>query len=162
MPYPVSAKSLGDTVGTKDQYSRVERVIDDLAPVWQERMLLGHWSIEHVFLDSYFGDDGEEDFKVTATTESRWQYFQAKIKWYLPSAVRHDDDELERILVHELCHVLLAAEQVLIDARLSSEADREQFTNSEHAALIERNYEHLEHATEMTARAILNCFQISK
>lgn len=145
----------------KSQYVRVQELVEQLGPIWQERMLLSHWHIEHVFLDSYFGDDGEEDFKVTATTESRWQYFQAKIKWYLPSAIRHDDDELERVLVHELCHVMLAAEQVLVDARLNSDADREQFTNSEHALLVERNYEHLEHATEMAARAILNCFALT-
>lgn len=144
----------------KSQYSRVQDLIERLAPVWLERMLLGHWHVEHVFLDSYFGDDGEEDFKVTATTESRWQYFQAKIKWYLPSAIRHDDEELERVLVHELCHVMLAAEQVLIDARLASDANRDRFTDNEHALLVDRNYEHLEHATEMAARAILNCYRL--
>jgi hypothetical protein len=117
-------------------------------------MGLDHVNIEHVFLDSFFGDDGEDDFKVTAVTEVRWQYLEARVKWYLLSAVRHDDQRLDHVLVHELCHVLLAPEQVLIDARLAGDADRDRFTDSEHALLVERNYEHLEMATEMTARAI--------
>jgi hypothetical protein len=112
----------------------VETTIARLAPVWQKRIGLAHFDITHVFLDSYYGDDGEEDFKVTAVTESRWQYLQAKIKWYLPSAVRHDAARLEEILVHELCHVLLAPEQTHMKARHS---------------------EHLELATEMVARAVL-------
>lgn len=150
----------GDTVA-KTPYARVQQFIEEKAPLWQERMLLQHIKIEHVFLDTYYGDDGEEDFKVTAVTESRWQYFQAKIKWYLPSAVRHDEDHLEEVLVHELCHVMLAAEQVLIDSRLRSDAADSRFTDDEHARLQERNYEHLEHATEMAAKAILNCFRLS-
>lgn len=136
-------------------HERVIRFVTERAPVWQERMGLNHWHIDHVFLDSYFGDDDQEDFKVTATTESRWQYMQAKVKWYLPSATRHDDVELDRILVHELCHVLLAPEQALVDARLVGDAERERFTDSEHALLVERNYEHLEMATEMCARAVI-------
>ena len=135
--------------------ARVRETIERLAPIWQTRMGLDHWTIEHVFLDSLVGDDDGTDFVTTATTEGRWQYGQAKIKWYEPSAVRHDDDELERILVHELCHVLLMCEQTLIDARFAGDAARDRFTDQEHQLLIDRNYEHLEMATEMTARAVL-------
>lgn len=134
---------------------RVETHIKKIARMWQDRMFLSHWTIEHVFLDSFSGDDGNEDFKVTAVTESRWQYLQAKIKWYLPSAVRHDNEELERVLVHELCHVLLAPEQSLIDTRIEHDTASTAYTASEHDALAERNYEHLELATEMVTRAIL-------
>lgn len=118
----------------KQQYKRVEEFIASNGPMWQERMGLAHYEIEHVFLDSYFGDDGEQDFKITAVTESRWQYLQAKIKWYLPSAVRHDAFTLAGTLVHELCHVLLASEQDHVPDRFS---------------------DHLELATEMASRAVM-------
>lgn len=122
-------------------------------------MGLGHFEIEHVFLDSYFGDDGEEDFKITATTETRWNYMQAKIKWYLLSVVRHSDETIIRVLVHELCHVLLAAEQGLIDARLMWESYDRDLSEREADELTERYYELLELSTEMTTRAILNGWQ---
>jgi hypothetical protein len=117
-------------------------------------MGLSHFNVEHVFLDSFLGEDGEEDFKITATTESRWNYMLAKIKWYLPSAVRHSDETLEHTLVHELTHVLLSPEQVLIDARLQMHSDAEGLSEAEFLLLRDSYYEHLELATEMAAKAI--------
>lgn len=134
---------------------RVENLIIRLAPKWQKRMGLTHWEINHVFIDSFYEDDGQEDFKVTAITESRWQYMQARIKWYVPSASRHDDEELEKTLVHELCHVLLAPEQALIDTKTSHDTYHSHFLGSDADALWERNYEHLELATEMVTRAVM-------
>jgi hypothetical protein len=123
--------------------------------MWQRRMGLDHWEIEHVFLDSFYDDTTGEDFKVVAITESRWQYMQARIKWYLPSAVRHGNAELEKVLVHELCHVLLAPEQALIDTKTNNDIYHSHALGPDADALWERNYEHLELATEMTTKAIM-------
>lgn len=147
---------------TNDPNKRVETVITKLSPIWIKRLNLSHWEIEQIFLNSYYGDDGDEDFKVTAITETRWQYMQAKIKWYLPSAIRHDDETLEKVLVHELCHVLLSPEQTLIDTQIIHTANRQQYGPSEHDALAERNYEHIELATEMTTKALLNGWKTPK
>lgn len=136
----------------KPNYVAIEAFVRSKAYEWQERMGLTHFEIEHVFLDSYFGDDGEEDFKITAATEVRWNYMQAKIKWYLPSCVRHNNEHLEKTLVHELCHVLLAPEQALVDAKV--EEERSDLTTSDSNALEARYYERMELATEMTTRAI--------
>ena len=97
------------------RYAEIERLVRKMTPTWEKRLRLDLVVVEHAFLDSYFGDDGEEDFKISAVTEVRWNYDQAKVKWYLPSIARHDDAELERILVHELCHVVLAPEQGIVD-----------------------------------------------
>lgn len=107
----------------KTQYEVAAEKVQRWAPVWQSRLQLDDYEIEHVFLESYFGDDGEEDFKISAVTESRPQYLEAKIKWFLPSIVRHDDAKLEQTLVHELCHVLLSPEQKLVDEIRDSEWD---------------------------------------
>ena len=80
---------------------------------------------------------------------------QGKIKWYLPSAVRHSNEYLERVLVHELCHVLLSPEQALIDTKTHHDITHNQYLGVEADALWERNYENLELATEMATRAIL-------
>lgn len=137
---------------------RVTKLINELAPTWQTRLSLDHWEIEHVYLDAYYTDDNGEDFKVTATTESRWQYMQGIIKWYLPSAVRHDDQTLEKVLVHELVHILLAPEQTLIDTEIVHTSAHGNYTETQSNALSERNYEHIELATEMTTKALLNAY----
>ena len=140
---------------SKNPTDRVIATVNKNAPKWQRRMHLNHWVIEHVFIDSYYDDTSGEDFKVTAITESRWQYMQARIKWYLPSAVRHNNDELEKVLVHELCHVLLSPEQALIDTKTTHDTYHSHFLGSDADALWERNYEHLELATEMATKAIM-------
>jgi hypothetical protein len=140
---------------SKNPTDRVISSVSKNANKWQRRMGLMHWDIEHVFIDSYYDDSSGEDFKVTAITESRWQYMQARIKWYLPSAVRHSNDELEKVLVHELCHVLLAPEQALIDTKTTNDLYHSHSLGSDADALWERNYEHLELATEMATKAIM-------
>lgn len=119
----------------KAKYKELEKLVLELAPIWQERMGLSHFEIEQSFLDSFLGDDGEEDFKITACAETRWNYMQAKIKWYLPSAVRHSPERIEQTLVHELCHVLL---------------------NSEQTHVPSKGGDGVELATEMACRAIYN------
>lgn len=141
----------------KPQFQWIEDQISKQTKVWEERMVLQHWEIEHAFLDSYFGDDGEEDFKITATTESRPDYWQAKIKWYLPSAVRHDSTHIEKTLVHELCHVLLSPEQVLIDARLDLSTS-DGVANGEFEMLQTMFYGRLESATEAVTKALWKAY----
>lgn len=132
----------------KKQYAPIERKILRWSKQWQKRLGIEHVEIEHVFLDSYFGDDGEEDFKVTAVTEGRWNYYEAKVKWYLPSAIRHDDVKLEETLVHELCHVLLMAEQSIIETLRSEDMDK----------VADILMEKVEASTELTARAIWKAY----
>lgn len=131
----------------KAQYQHVNDLIEALSPAWADRMRLGEWEIEHVFLDTYYGDETADDFKVTACCEARHQYYMAKIKWYLPSTVRHTDEHLEKTLVHELCHVLLAAEQSIVD-RLY------QVGGNEAETLVEIYAELRETSTELACRAL--------
>lgn len=140
-------------------FGRVEGFVRDRAGLWQVRMGLGHWDVDHVFLESFFVEEGFEDVRVCAVTESRWEYLSARVRWFLPAVVRLGEVEVDKILVHELCHVMLSPEQVLIDARLSGNAAHERLTNQEHALLADRNYEHLELATEMTCRAIWTAWE---
>jgi hypothetical protein len=134
-------------------YARIETLIRKKAPIWEKRLGLSHWEITYAFLDSYFGDDGEEDFKITAVTEARPQYYQAKIKFFLPSAARHDDDHLEKVLVHEDVHILLSPEQAI----LHKTQEREGVHGSvpfESELLTEMVGNVLESATENVTRAL--------
>lgn len=138
---------------------RVTKHINKLAPIWQKRLGLDHWDIQHTHIDTYYGDDNGQDHKVTATTHAQWQYMDANIKWYLPSAVRHDNETLEKILVHELVHVLLAPEQALIDTEITHSSTHGQYSETQTNALVERNYEHIELSTEMVTKALWNAWK---
>ena len=138
---------------------RVTKLIAKLAPIWQTRLGLDHWDIQHTHIDTYFGDDSGQDHKVTATTHAQWQYMDANIKWYLPSAVRHNDEALEKILIHELVHVLLAPEQTLIDTEITHSSSHGQYSETQTNALVERNYEHIELSTEMVTKALWNAWK---
>lgn len=39
---------------------------------------------------------------------AQWEYLQAKVAINVPEVARMNDDKLERVLVHELCHILVA------------------------------------------------------
>lgn len=142
----------------KANYEYLEAIVRDRSDIWQDRLGLSHVEIEHVFLDTFEGAGDGSDFHTTACTETRWQYLQAKIKWYLPSLVRHDERTVEAVLVHELVHVLLAAEQTLIDVRLEGHADADQLGDVEYERLQAAYYERLELTTEMTSRAFLRAW----
>lgn len=136
--------------------TRITKLIDKLAPIWQTRLGLTHWDIQHTYLDTYYDTD---EHKVTATTHAQWQYMDANINWYLPSAVRHNDETLEKILIHELVHVLLSPEQTLVDTEIVHGSSHGQYNETQTNALVERNYEHIELSTEMVTKAIWNAYK---
>lgn len=108
----------------KPQYQHVEDFITERGEEWRQRMGLGHIDIRHVFLDEFYAEDDEEGaHKTTAVTESKWQYLFAEIKWYLRSAVRADDEQLEKTLVHELAHVALDPEQCEIASKHAAQME---------------------------------------
>jgi hypothetical protein len=96
---------------------------------WEQRLDLPGIAINHVFIESSHDDDD-----TAATTDCRWPYRSAEIKWYVPVCAGMDDVSLEATVVHELVHVLLG----VIDDRLKAGSD-----------------EHIEHATQNVACALL-------
>lgn len=144
-----------DAPTVKKQYQAHVDEVWRLGPIWQDRMGLGHIDIENVFLDSFDGEPSCDDFHTTAVCEVRWNYMQAKIKWYLPSLVRCAVEGIVRFVVHEYCHILLASEQTLVDAKLEEHIARDGLTEEESKALQTSYYALLEHSTELAARAIM-------
>lgn len=142
----------------ENHYNQTIKTIQKLAPIWQTRLGLNHWDITHTYLETYYGEEHNEDHKVTATTNAQWQYMDANIKWYLPAAIQHNETTIEKILVHELVHVLLSPEQTLIDTEIVHSSTHGQYSETQTNALSERNYEHIELATEMTAKALYNAY----
>ncbi len=129
------------------QYVEAIARIETWAPVWQERLGLSHIEIEHKYLDTF--EDVEP--KTSADCAARWQYDVATIRWYLPSIVRLKRALLEQTLVHELCHVLLAPEQSIVDTL-------NELGTAEAVAAAGVAGQLLELSTERTARALWRGF----
>lgn len=141
------------------QAEHVADYIMGTTTLWEERMALRHWDITHYFLDTQLIEgEVQDDYLITATTETRWNYLTAKIKWYLPSAVRHSDEVLEATLVHELCHVALAPEQSLLDITL--DRMRTGLTGEDMDQVLVMMYERMELATETMSRSILRAYRV--
>jgi len=88
-----------------DRYKPLKRTIRTLAAEWEPRLDLPGILVAHRFHNKWFDDDNSDT--TVANTVARWEYREAVIHWYLPSAVRLARSDLEMVLVHEYVHVLL-------------------------------------------------------
>lgn len=121
------------------EYERVTALVTTLAHTWQFRMELTHYDVQINAVDSFDPEEEQDgDFHTGMICEVKWNYLLATIKVFLPSIVRFSDAEIERFVVHELCHVLLSAEQSCITKPGDSEK--------------------LELSTEMVTRALYNAW----
>lgn len=82
----------------REQKKRVKKYIDK----WFKTLGLGWFSVDMEW-------SRERDGETAARTLSSWQYKNATITWFLPLLAQHDDDTVERTVVHEFCHILLSA-----------------------------------------------------
>lgn len=79
--------------------------------VWGYRLGLRWWNIDLVFYDDpnsilqNFGTGGDQT--VLAVTYVSWQYGTAKMLFNVPAFSKLDKHEIERAVLHELCHVLV-------------------------------------------------------
>ncbi len=138
----------------KKQYQVHVDEVERVTTIWIDRMGLSFFEIENVFLDTL----DPSDPLLVASCEVLWNYMTATIKWYLPKLVQRPIEEVEKFGVHELCHILLASEQSLIDTRLQERTSADNLSESEATVLQDLYYERLEHATELTARALLRAW----
>lgn len=120
-----------------DDYDDLRDTIMRLAAEWEPRLDLPGIAVRHRFIPT----SAEDDPDIVATTQTRWHYRHATIRWYLPACRVLTPRELEDALVHEYAHILLGA---IVD-RLKANSD-----------------EHNEHATESIARALLCTFRAGR
>jgi hypothetical protein len=117
---------VGVFVGFVDQHAKGEPLSSDPITVkvdpkdliqaafdkWLKRLGLLWWEIDINFYDDpgeivkHFRDPGE-DYTVAAVTYVKWIYASASIDVNLPAFTGLDQDKIERIVVHECCHVLV-------------------------------------------------------
>lgn len=83
------------------------RTIDDIEAMrydWQESLGLEWMDITHRYLETF----NDADHLTVADTEAMWEYRVATVRFFLPSVVRLERDDLEATLIHEYTHILLA------------------------------------------------------
>jgi len=79
---------------------------------WITPLGLGWWKIDIFYIDDpatilneFKTGDGEGI--VRATVKPQWEYGVASINFNLPAFNNLDDDEIERVVIHELVHILV-------------------------------------------------------
>lgn len=78
--------------------ARIQKLIDK----WYHTLGLGWYRTDMVWAR----DHDEEKRDTAARTKWSWQYRTAEITWFLPVCMNQNDEELERIVVHEFAHIL--------------------------------------------------------
>ena len=85
------------------QKTRIKKYIDK----WRDLLGLWNWHLDVEWSDN--DKDGiVENTEILAHTYVSWQYLDYKITFYLKSFVDKDDEEVEKVVIHEMCHVLVS------------------------------------------------------
>ena len=91
----------------KRHRARCQRIIRD----WLQPLGLLWWQVDTLYYDDpaeFPGGAGHGDSHIVARVWAQWEYLTAKIAINVPEVAQMDDDKLERVLVHELCHILVS------------------------------------------------------
>lgn len=84
----------------RNQIKRVKALLDK----WEKPCGFRWFQIEHTFSR----DNDQEGQGTGGCTASQWQYRNAWITWFLPVIAELTDEQLEEMVVHELCHTLIS------------------------------------------------------
>ena len=84
-------------------YNEHKARIQKLLTRWVTPMGLNWFKVD-VTWDRSYAKDGS----AAITDMSNWKYRDFGITFYMPTCADMNDEELEKLVVHELCHVLLA------------------------------------------------------
>lgn len=112
------------------QKKRVQKYVDK----WFKTLGLGWFTINFEWSREPDSSEGG----TAGRTYSQWQYRSATITFFLPVLAQHDDDTVERTVVHEMVHVLLSgiAQNMVHDDETLSNQVNEYTTETVTAAIM--------------------------
>jgi len=92
---------------TDSEYEATKQKIIALADKWQEALGLKWWRIKYVYYRE--GIPGTEDSKyaVLGQASVKWEYQHGTIEFNVMGLAAESDEQVERVVVHELMHVFL-------------------------------------------------------
>lgn len=85
-------------------YAKTKERLEKFLTKWHPLLQMGFYQLKYDYVRTYCPDDSD----TCAVTNSSWVYRKAHITWYIQKLSELNDDELEDVVVHEFCHVLLA------------------------------------------------------
>lgn len=98
MPQPIKDKAF------KREQKRINRIMER----WRDPLRLFEWEIVRLYSRGPFPVDGEWGQRPAAAMASvDWQYRRATLTFDTEATRDYDDAKLERIVVHELVHVIV-------------------------------------------------------
>lgn len=89
---------------TDKEYEALKKKITKLTTLWRDELGLGSYRLHH----NWARTTKERVDNCGAEVKMRWEYMEADFTWYVPALQDLDDDELEEVVVHEFCHILIA------------------------------------------------------
>jgi hypothetical protein len=93
---------------TDAEYRKQKRRVKTAYEKWHEPTGLGEWIGSHIWhRDGTAGDDTDDKREVIGRVEVQWQYITLGFHWNLEKIAGLSDDELDRVIRHEIAHVLV-------------------------------------------------------
>lgn len=95
------------------EYQKQRARLQKRVPYWISLITaLAPWRIHCVYCDTPTdmpqGDEPSTTYdKVIAKVSSDWRYLDAIIHWNMETIKMMDDDELDRVITHELSHIIV-------------------------------------------------------
>jgi len=95
---------------TDAEYRATRARISRYLKMWQRPMGLGQWTISVEFCREPPPDmqPNPPSWGALMDVEPKWQYMVARMRVNMPAALTTDDSELERTVIHELAHCVVA------------------------------------------------------
>lgn len=85
------------------KHTVVQKKLDKLVQYWIPALGLKDWRL----IIDYTANSHESNPDINACINAMWEYKSARLRFFLPALVEHDDDLLEVTVVHELSHCLV-------------------------------------------------------
>lgn len=106
-----------DDATFKAQQKRVKKGIRD----WKPHLIDNYEIISFFHRGEYKDREGDVFLDAVASVKPDARYIRAVIDWNLGQVAKLSDDELQSVVVHELCHILLAELTVIGKERAGNE-----------------------------------------
>jgi hypothetical protein len=115
---------------TDREYNEQKRRIQALIKKWVRPLGLGWWQIDFTYnRDGLESKRGDRD--CVGSCDADWEYLRAYVSFNLPKLAEMDNDDAERVFVHELCHIFVNEMRMWGDREIESEKHDEAMHHEE-------------------------------
>lgn len=88
---------------TDKQYEETKARLEAVLTKWHPLLQMGWYTLSYTYIRGY-----DEDPSTVAVTKAQWVYRKAYITWFMEKINELTDEQLENVVIHEFCHVILA------------------------------------------------------